>query len=259
MSSPNIWTGVAARDWAELQEQSSLPLQGAALAAGKVTRGTNMLDAGCGTGILSVLARLRRAEVTAVDSSPAMLEVARERLPGCDVRQADLKALPFTDGSFDTVIAVNSTFFAPDVAGTVRELARVARPGGRVVITSWGPLERCQYTAVRQAMEALGGERRAGPTSSVYAEPGMVEDVFGQTGLRLVDRGEVTCIQAFPSADVAWQAHSSTGPTQAAMRAFGEAKVHATLQAAERPFMRPDGTIRFENVFVWAAGENPSA
>src|SRR5215467_3467957 len=65
----NAWSGVRELDWAQLQEQSTLPLQGAVLDAAKVTRGTRMLDDGCGTGILSVLASLRGAEVTAIDGS----------------------------------------------------------------------------------------------------------------------------------------------------------------------------------------------
>ena len=55
----NAWTGVRELDWAQLQEQCTLPLQSAVLDAAKVTRGTRMLDDGCGTGILSVLATMR--------------------------------------------------------------------------------------------------------------------------------------------------------------------------------------------------------
>src|SRR3954447_10476225 len=80
-----------ARDWAEVQEQGALPLHAAALDAARVTRGTRLLDAGCGTGLVSLLAHLRGAEVTAIDASAGMLAVARERLPDADLRAADIQ------------------------------------------------------------------------------------------------------------------------------------------------------------------------
>jgi len=123
------WTGVRELDWAQFQEQCGLPLQAAVLDAGKVTRGTRVLDVGCGTGILSVLGSLRGADVTVIDGSEAMLNVARQRLPACDVRLADLEALPFEASTFDAVLAVNSLFFARNLEAAVREMARVLELG----------------------------------------------------------------------------------------------------------------------------------
>jgi SAM-dependent methyltransferase len=253
----NAWVGVSERDWAELQEQGTLPLQGAALDAAKVTRGTRLLDVGCGAGILSVLARLRGADVTAVDGSPAMLTIARERLPACDIREANLEVLPFDDASFDAVVAVNSLFFANDMDAALRELVRVLRPNGRVVVTCWGPPERCQYTAVRQAMAAVGppASSAAPIAASALAEPGAMEALFAQAGLEVVTRGVAPCAMVYPSCDIAWLAHASAAPTQAAIRSYGEAAVRQALGAVDARHTRADGTVRFENLFVWAAGE----
>ncbi len=148
-----LW-GAQARDWAEYSEQGSLPLFGAALDAARVTQGTRLLDAGCGAGLLALLARLRGATVTALDASAALLAVARARLPEADLREGDLEALPFAEASFDAVIAVNSIFYAADMAAAMRELARVVRPGGRVVLTAWGARERCETMTITFA--ALG-------------------------------------------------------------------------------------------------------
>jgi SAM-dependent methyltransferase len=253
----NAWTGVRELDWAQLQEQGTLPLQGAVLDAGKVTRGTRMLDNGCGTGILSVLATLRGAEVTAIDGSEAMLEVARRRLPSSDVRLADLEALPFESSSFDAVVAVNSLFFARDVDAAMGEVARVLDVSGRVVAACWGPPDRCQYTAIREAMATLGPPAsppaRVGP--STLAEPGAFEALFARAGLRVVARGESTCAMVYPNAEVAWLAHASGAPTQAAIRKYGEDEVKRVLGEVDARHARADGTISFENVFVWAAGE----
>jgi Methylase involved in ubiquinone/menaquinone biosynthesis len=54
------------------------------------------------------------------------------------------------------VTAVNSVFYAADMGAAMSELARVVRPGGRVVVTAWGPPERCEFlTAVLPALEPL--------------------------------------------------------------------------------------------------------
>jgi SAM-dependent methyltransferase len=217
-----------------------------------------MLDDGCGTGILSVLASLRGAEVTAIDGSEAMLQVARQRLPLRDVRLADLEALPFESSTFDAVVAVNSLFFARDPDAAMREVARVLDAAGRAVVTCWGPPDRCQYTAVREAMATLGPPAstpsRVGP--SVLAEPGAFEALFARAGLRVVARGVSPCAMVYPNEEVAWLAHASSAPTQAAIRTYGEDAVRRVLEEVDARHTRADGTISFENEFVWAAGEH---
>ena len=81
------------------------------------------------------------------DASQALVEVARRRLPAADVCEADLEALPFADLSFEAVTAVNSVFYAADMDAAMREVVRVARHGGRAVVTAWGPLRRCEFLA----------------------------------------------------------------------------------------------------------------
>ena len=104
-----LWA-MHARDFAAYLEQVALPLHGAVLDAAHVAPGTRLLDAGCGAGLLALLASLRGARVTALDASAALLAIVRERLPAADVREGDLEALPFADASFDAVTAVNSLF-----------------------------------------------------------------------------------------------------------------------------------------------------
>jgi SAM-dependent methyltransferase len=255
-----LW-GRQAQDFAAYLEQTALPLHGAALDAAHVTRGTRLLDAGCGAGLLALLASLRGARVTALDASAALLAIARERVPEADVREGDLEALPFADAAFDAVVAVNSLFYAADMGAAMRELARVARPGGRVVATAWGPPERCEFLAA--VLPALGplmpspppGAPRGGP--GALAEPGALAAVLTRAGLRVAEQGEVACPFVFPSAEAAWRANASAGPNQAAIAHSGEAAVRAAFADADRAHTRPDGSIRYENVFLWVAGERP--
>ncbi|WP_226961367.1 MULTISPECIES: class I SAM-dependent methyltransferase [Streptomyces] len=97
--------------------------------------GRRVLDAGCGAGVLSDALRERGADVTGVDASAAMLELARRRLgPEADLRLVDLSGpLPFADGAFDDVVASLVLHYLEDWGPTLGELRRVLRPGGRLI------------------------------------------------------------------------------------------------------------------------------
>jgi SAM-dependent methyltransferase len=188
-----LW-GMHPQDFATYLEQLTLPLHGA------------VLDAGCGAGLLALLASLRGVQVTALDASAALLAIARERLPAADVREGDLEALPFADASFDAVTAVNSIFYAADMAAAMRELSRVVRPGGRVVVTAWGPPERCELlTALMSAIGPLMPPPPPGASPGhpgALSEPGALAAVLKRAGLRVVEEGEVACPFVFPSGEV---------------------------------------------------------
>jgi hypothetical protein len=75
--------------------------------------------------------------------------------------------------------------------------------------------------------------------------------------MRVVEEGEVACPFVFPSAEASWRANASAGVNQAAIAHSGEAAVRAVYAAADARHMRPDGSVRFENVFLWASGQRP--
>jgi SAM-dependent methyltransferase len=96
-----------------------------------------VLEVGCGWGEFA--ARVQDelgATVVAVDLSPRMVELARER--GLDARVADVQLLPFEDSSFDCAIANWMLYHVPDIDRGLAELARVLRAGGRLVATTNG-------------------------------------------------------------------------------------------------------------------------
>jgi ubiquinone/menaquinone biosynthesis C-methylase UbiE len=111
-------------------------LREAAIAA--VTRrhppGARILDAGCGTGAL--LRDLGSAyELTGVDVNTGALAVARERT-GAELLEASVEQLPFADAAFDAVVSLDVLYAAgvSDDVAALREIARVVRPGGTVVL-----------------------------------------------------------------------------------------------------------------------------
>jgi len=255
-----LW-GMKAADFAAYLEQLCLPLHGAALDAAHIGPGTRLLDAGCGTGLVAVLAKFRGAEVSGLDASAALLAVARERLPAADWRDGDLEAIPFADGSFDAVTAINSVFYAADMAAAMRELARVVRRGGRIVITAWGPPAQCEFLAA--VMPVLGPlmppppPGAAPPHPGALAEPGALAAVLRSAGLRVAEESQVACPFIFASAEASWRGNAAAGVNQAAIAHSGEAAVRAAYAVAEAKHTRPDGSIRYENTFLLAAGEKP--
>jgi SAM-dependent methyltransferase len=254
-----LW-GAQARDFAIYLEQVVLPLYGAVLDAARVTPGTRLLDAGCGAGLLALLASFRGADVSAIDASPELAAIARERLPKADIREGDLEALPFADARFEAVTAVNSIFYAEDIDVTMREFGRVACRGGRVVVTAWGPPERCEFlTAVMPKIGPLMPPPPPGvsPHPGALSEPGALASILERAGLRVVEEGEVACPFVFPSAEISWRANASAGPNQAAIAHSGEAAVRSVYAEADKAHARPHGSIRYENVFLWVAAERP--
>src|SRR5690242_18857169 len=104
--------------------------------AGDVT-GRSILDAGCGAGPLAAALRDRGAQITAFDSSPAMVALAQRRLgPDTEVLVADLsEPLPFGTGEFDDVVASLVLHYLEDWSGPLAELRRVLKPGGRLIVS----------------------------------------------------------------------------------------------------------------------------
>ena len=103
--------------------------------------GERALDVGCGTGIYTRWLTDLGLVVTGIDRDPVMLAAARRKVPSAEFQHADAHRLPFADAAFDLVLAVTVMCFVerPMRPGVVRELARVTRPGGRVVIGELSP------------------------------------------------------------------------------------------------------------------------
>ena len=105
-------------------------------------------DIGCGTGQLTATIAPHVRRVVAVDGSPDMLEAARKRLqdvPNVELRQGELEALPMQDGELDAAMLSLVLHYAPEPARTLEEVARVLRPGGRLLIVDMLPHEREEY------------------------------------------------------------------------------------------------------------------
>ena len=245
--------------WALYAEPHNAPLFRALLDATSAGPGTRLLDVGCGTGLMMQLASHRGAQVTGVDVAPGLLAVARERLPEADLWLADMDRLPLADASFDAVVGANTFQFAGDPPGALREAARVCRPGGAVAASTFAEPERCESTAVHEAMSALSPpERQSAHAPYSLSEPGNLESALAAAGLEVAATGEVDCIWRYDTlADALRGLLASAGATRAEQDAGPEA-VRDVIESALVPFTDPaTGIVAMRNVFCWVCARKP--
>ena len=112
------------------------------------------LDAGCGTGFLSLELASRGHRVTGVDFAPAMIARAERKAAerGLKVRfeQADAEQLPFAPASFDLAISRHVLWTLPHPEAAIVEWIRVLRPGGRLVVVDGAVLDGSDHVAGAQ-------------------------------------------------------------------------------------------------------------
>jgi len=126
----------------------------AARLRGWLPRGpADVLDLGCGTGSLSLLASEARHRVTGVDLSPRMVELARAKLAGRDAAflVGDAAAPPVGEQRFDVVLVRHVLWTLPDPGRVLRHWRGLLRPGGRLVLIEgvWGTVSPAGISADR--------------------------------------------------------------------------------------------------------------
>ncbi|MFP8956418.1 class I SAM-dependent methyltransferase [Natrialbaceae archaeon A-CW3] len=128
---------------------------------GDVLEGDRVLDVACGTGIVARRAAARvgtDGSVVGLDVNDGMLAVAAETAadthPSIEWRRGDVANLPFADADFDVICCQQALQFFDDPAGALEAIHRVLRPGGRVALSVWRPLEyHPAYVHLADALE----------------------------------------------------------------------------------------------------------
>ncbi|MEU0157903.1 methyltransferase domain-containing protein [Streptomyces sp. NPDC006261] len=258
--------GTRARDWAEIQERMLAPLYEAVYDRLEVGPATRMLSLGCGSGLAMLVAAARGAQVTGVDSDRERLALARERLlpdegaegtPAHRARLHDdgLPAGAGADGAPYSLITVFEPIgcAAGDSEGLVPALEsalQLAARGATVVLTGWGPPERCATAPVLRVAARLTESAR--PPHPGGWRPTLrddLEDVAARAGLKPDGSGRVSCPFGYADPDSAVRGLLSTGLFDAAVRATDRSQVEKEVAEALHPYRRADGTVWMPNVF----------
>ena len=161
--------------------------------------GQRLLDVAAGTGALTLQAAEAGVNVCAVDFAPGMVRLLRQRLSDAGlharVEQMDGQSLGCGSASFDAACSMFGLIFFPDLDAGARELRRVVRPGGQVLVAAWDRSGFPLLVAVDRALQAaVPGLTRPEelPPSFRVADRGSVEALLVRAGLREVTVLEVT-------------------------------------------------------------------
>jgi ubiquinone/menaquinone biosynthesis C-methylase UbiE len=136
--------------------------QSALLMLASLSPHERVLDVACGTGSVAFGAAPAvgpRGRVLGVDVSGQMVEAARQRaeelaMPNVGFARMDGEKLDLPDACFDVALCALGLMYMPDPAQAVREMRRILRPGGRMVVAVWGERDRCGWSAVFPIVEA---------------------------------------------------------------------------------------------------------
>jgi SAM-dependent methyltransferase len=187
LSQPLPWDLVAGAYEAEIAPAFETYAR-AALRLAAVPQGGTLADVGCGPGTLTCVARDEGYAVRAVDFSPDMVARCRARLgdaagPKVEVEVGDGQALPFADASVDAAFSLFALFFFPDRTLGLRELRRVVRPGGVVVVSSWHPMDAVpQFASLFDSLRELRPDLPPGAPGALGDEA-TIRAEFAEAGL----------------------------------------------------------------------------
>ena len=200
-----------------------------------VAPGARLLDVGCGSGQLALMAARDGLDVTGVDIAEHWVERARTRANAAGLRasfeRADAEALPFEDAAFDVVVSLIGAMFAPRPDLVARELLRVCAPGGTVAMANWTPQgfvgEMFKIVAKFIAPSGM-------PSPTLWGDEPTVRERLGNglSDLRLTRR-TYTFSYPFPPAEVVEFFRLYYGPTHqafAALDADGQDRLRRELE-----------------------------
>lgn len=158
------------------------PVSEVAVAKLGLSGGERVLDVACGTGNAARVATGAGARVVGLDASPRLLEVARVRVPDAEFAHGDAAQLPFGDDEFDAAVSVFGVIFARPAQRAAQEMARVVRPGGRVVITTWPPRGPVFVAASLMRRAVAGVRPPQGPPAPDWGDPAVLGGLLGPYG-----------------------------------------------------------------------------
>jgi SAM-dependent methyltransferase len=248
---------VAADAYDRFMGHYSVPLAPKLADLAGVEAGMRVLDVGCGPGALTteLVRRLGPGAVAAVDPSLQFVDAVRERLPDVSVRRAVAEELPFEDAAFDAALAQLVVHFMTDPVAGLREMSRVARPGGVVCVCVWdhgggrGPVST-YWDAVRELYpDAEDESLRPG------SREGHLAELAREAGLTVVEVTALPVSVEYATFEEWWEPFTlGVGPAGSFSRSLDAGQLERLREACrERIPAEPFA----QTVFAWAVKARP--
>lgn len=246
-----LW-GQRASDWAKFQEGQFRAGYAGVFSRVGLAQGAAYCDVGCGAGLAAQLAARIGARVSGLDASGSLLQIARERVPQGDFREGEMEELPFADGTFDLVTGFNAFQYAANPAQALAEARRVAKPGGRVVVMTWGKPEGMEAASLVTALKPLLPPPPPGaPGPFALSDESALRAFAAQAGLEPAEVEDVGCTWTYPDLATALRGLGSSGVAMRARENSGEVAVNRAHTAALAPFIQADGSYRIAAGYRW--------
>jgi len=224
--------------------------------------GERVLDIACGTGLVSFRAAHEvgsNGEVIGTDISEAMVESCRratgERgVANTRFERMEAEKLSLPDASFDAVLCALGLMYVTDFAGSIREMFRVTKPGGRAVSAVWGKRDRCGWAEIFSIVEKCV-ESDVCPMFFQLGTGEMQAALFESAGFADIQSERITTVLEYESGEEACVAAFAGGPVAMAYSRFDDAtraSAHADYLESIAAFKRGTGyAVPGEFVVTW--------
>ena len=231
----------------------------AVITRARLTPEERVLDLGTGTGAVAERAAAivgTGGQVVGIDVSPGMLTRAQERmatrgLSNVTLREGRGESIPAEDDAFDVVLSSLVLMYVIDRAAAAREIARVLRPGGRLIATVWGAPEHCDIVLFQQTAGHFAGPPPvAGVGPGALADPAPFLKQLAEAGINAHVETEVFGFD-FPDFRSAWNALA--GVTTAHLPP--EQQQEAQRAVMKTMYPRGNGPRQFRNLTQFIIGQ----
>lgn len=225
--------------------------------------GQDVLDVACGTGTLARAIRLEaglRGKIIGLDTSEKMLESAHRQSSGIEWQLGDATKMPFVKHRFDRVMCQFALMFFTNRVAAIKEMLRVCKPDGLVVVATWGSLQPGgAYDTLIKLVGKLRGAHAAAKMSSPWTlgKPGVIDALLLSSGINEYECHERFGKASYPSIRAFIESHLQLAGEYDNMDtdSFQELWDAANMQL--RPFVGPGGQLIAQlnaNIFVIKPG-----
>ena len=250
---------LASGEYEPLWKSQVAQAQARMLACAALAPGEHVLDVACGTGLVSFAAAAavgHWGRVVGTDLSGLMVESARRRadvrkVPTASFERMDAERLDLADASFDVVLCGLGLMYMPDPEKALREMHRVLRPRGRVVLAVWGQRSHCGWSALFPIVDAEV-ESEVCPLFFRLGEEDVLARLCAGAGLEVLEQHRIATMLEYPSGEQACRAAFVGGPVALAWSRFEDdvrARVRERYLEAIAPWRRGHG-YRIPGEFV---------
>lgn len=236
-----------------------------------IETGHHVLDVACGTGVLAVASIRRTGErgyVVGLDANPEMLEVAGRKAQTIDWRHGRAESLPFENALFDRVVSQFGFMFFDDRPAALREMLRVLKPDGRLVVAVCDALDHSPgYAVLTELLQRLFGEAVAEAFRAPFScgDPELLLACAREAGIGGPGQPQARITQhcgqvVFPSVDALVSTERACAWTLGGL--LDDAQFERLAREAEitfKPFVTRKGEVAFDMpvLILSAAGPAP--